>query len=240
MPQPQQPSTANPAFRQSYAPTSAYTRHLIASAAQRHYYNNPPPAPSTVRTERDILEEHHRFLRTEEEDATGQTSEEKELARRYYDKLFKEYAVVDLSRWREGMVGMRWRTADEVRKGKGHEMCGALGCKEVDELKVREVDFAYVEEEEQKRALVKVRVCRDCRRKLEKAQDKDKDRDRDRKEESRSRSRRSRSSRRRDEHKRDERRRKDYKSRSRSRSRDRSRSPDRRRHHDEKRERSHQ
>ncbi|TGZ83229.1 hypothetical protein EX30DRAFT_339430 [Ascodesmis nigricans] len=216
-----QPPINDKAFRQSYAPTSAYTRHLIASAAQAYYYNNPPPAPSTVRTERDILEEHHRFLRDDGQDekATDDSkSEEKELARRYYDKLFKEYAVVDLSRWREGMVGMRWRTADEVRNGKGQDICGSLNCKVENNLEVREVDFAYEEEGKSKRALVKVQLCRECRRKLRKAQDKEGTRsERHRSSHGQSRDRKES----RHGHRREDRRR----ARTRSRSRDRSRSP---------------
>lgn len=44
----------------------------------------------------------------------GRRSWESRLARRYYDKLFKEFAIVDLSRASEGKVGMRWRTEEEV------------------------------------------------------------------------------------------------------------------------------
>lgn len=31
---------------------------------------------------------------------------EKELAKKYYDKLFKEYCIADLSRYKENKVGL--------------------------------------------------------------------------------------------------------------------------------------
>ena len=46
---------------------------------------------------------HDRFLRTEEDDATA--TWEVKLAKRYYDKLFKEYCLADLSRYKEGKIG---------------------------------------------------------------------------------------------------------------------------------------
>ncbi|KAI5799854.1 folate-sensitive fragile site protein Fra10Ac1-domain-containing protein, partial [Geopyxis carbonaria] len=155
-----------PAFRQSAAPTSAYNRHIQTTAAQKHIYDNPPPDPVRIRTERDILEAHHRFLHP----ATAPEDEETALARAYYEKLFKEFAVMELSRWREGMVAMRWRTADEVKKGLGEKVCGSLRCGESEGLECREVDFKYQEKGKDERALVKVWVCEKCCRKLVRAQ----------------------------------------------------------------------
>ena len=68
------------------------------------YYGGARPAgwkPPLVgaKTDRDVLRENHRFLRSVEDDAV--TSWEKRLAKKYYDKLFKEYAIVDLSRYTE-------------------------------------------------------------------------------------------------------------------------------------------
>lgn len=40
------------------------------------------------------------------------------MAKRYYDKLFREYALADLTRYKEGKVGLRWRTEREVVEGK--------------------------------------------------------------------------------------------------------------------------
>ena len=39
---------------------------------------------------------------------------QRRLAKKYYDKLFKEYALADFSRYKEGKVGFRWRTEQEV------------------------------------------------------------------------------------------------------------------------------
>jgi Folate-sensitive fragile site protein Fra10Ac1 len=40
------------------------------------------------------------------------------MAAKYYEKLFKEYALADVSRYREGKIGMRWRTEAEVVAGR--------------------------------------------------------------------------------------------------------------------------
>ena len=65
-------------------------------------------------------------MRLNEDDEV--TSWEKRLAKKYYDKLFKEYAIADLSRYREGAIGLRWRTAKEVVAGKGQFVCGVKRC----------------------------------------------------------------------------------------------------------------
>ena len=88
------------------------------------------------------------------------------MARRYYDALHKEYAICDLSRWREGAVGLRWRTAAEVTSGKGERICAARGCDSRDGLRSFELPFEYVEQGEKKLELVKCRVCRSCAKKL--------------------------------------------------------------------------
>lgn len=40
------------------------------------------------------------------------------MAKRYVSKLFKEYALADLSRCKTGQVGLRWRVEREVIEGK--------------------------------------------------------------------------------------------------------------------------
>lgn len=40
------------------------------------------------------------------------------MAKRYVSKLFKEYALADLSRCKQGQVGLRWRVEREVIEGK--------------------------------------------------------------------------------------------------------------------------
>jgi len=160
------------AFRQSLAPTSAYARHLSYSAAQNHIYNNPAPAPPTQRTERDILLSHHRFLQ-EHSSATTTTAEyERALVASYDAKLYKEFVLIELSQYRAGRVAMRWRTEEEVKKGKGERTCAALDCEEVSEGE-REVLFSYVEDGEAREAMVKVRLCEPCGVKLTKARERE-------------------------------------------------------------------
>ena len=124
-----------------------------------------------------ILRQNHKFLRDEENEP--ETVEEflqgekitkenygKILAMKYYEKLYKQYVLVDLRFYEEGRVGCRWRTAGEVKRGKGERVCGNLGCEAGGRLLVFEMNFGYVEEGEKKNALVKVSVCRECEKKL--------------------------------------------------------------------------
>ncbi|XP_075830060.1 protein FRA10AC1 homolog isoform X3 [Microtus pennsylvanicus] len=69
------------------------------------------------KTDLDVIRENHRFL-WNEEDETDMTWE-KRLAKKYYDKLFKEYCIADLSRYKENKFGFRWRIEKEVISGKG-------------------------------------------------------------------------------------------------------------------------
>ncbi len=32
------------------------------------------------------------------------------MAKKYYDKLYKEYVIVDLSKYEKAQIGCRWRT----------------------------------------------------------------------------------------------------------------------------------
>ena len=112
-----------------------------------------------------VVKSSFRFLRSDEDD-DALSAWEARLARRYYDRLFREYCVADLSRCRERKVGLRWRTATEVKRGKGQFFCGEKRCDEGDDLASYEVHFAYVEAGERKEALVKLRACPRCARKL--------------------------------------------------------------------------
>lgn len=106
------------------------------------------------KTDMDVVRENHRFLWKEddEEDMTW----EKELAKKYYDKLFKEYCIADLSRYKENKFGFRWRVENEVVSGKGQFICGNKRCEKQEGLKSWEVNFAYVELGEKRNALVKL------------------------------------------------------------------------------------
>lgn len=50
--------------------------------------------------------------------------------------------------------------------GKGQFVCGNLKCQANDSLTAWEVPFAYIESEEKKVALVKLKLCADCSYKL--------------------------------------------------------------------------
>ncbi|KAF9973694.1 hypothetical protein BGZ73_003027 [Actinomortierella ambigua] len=112
-----------------------------------------------------ILHENHRFLRSDD-DNTEELSWEQRLAKKYYDRLYKEYALVELKYYEIGRIAMRWRNEIEVMRGKGQFTCGSLRCDEARGLHSWEVNFAYVEEGVKKNALVKVRLCEACSIKL--------------------------------------------------------------------------
>ncbi|KAL4640061.1 protein FRA10AC1 [Arapaima gigas] len=116
------------------------------------------------KTDFDVVRENHRFLwrDEDEEDMTW----EKELAKKYYDKLFKEYCIADLRRYKENKFGFRWRIENEVISGKGQFFCGNKRCEKQEGLKSWEVNFAYVEHGEKRNALVKLRLCPECSYKL--------------------------------------------------------------------------
>ncbi|PVD30189.1 hypothetical protein C0Q70_09451 [Pomacea canaliculata] len=119
---------------------------------------------SKDKTDLDVIRENHRFLWSDDDDAD--ITWEKQLAKKYYDKLFKEYCLADLSRYKENKIGMRWRTEKEVVDGKGQFICGNKKCAENEGLRSWEVNFAYMEHGEKKNALVKLRLCPDCSYKL--------------------------------------------------------------------------
>uniref|UniRef100_A0A673ZUJ6 FRA10A associated CGG repeat 1 n=1 Tax=Salmo trutta TaxID=8032 RepID=A0A673ZUJ6_SALTR len=112
----------------------------------------------------DVVRENHRFLWRDEDEE--EMTWEKELAKKYYDKLFKEYCIADLSRYKENKFGFRWRVEKEVVSGKGQFLCGNKRCEKEDGLKSWEVNFAYVEQGEKRNALVKLRLCPECSFKL--------------------------------------------------------------------------
>ncbi|XP_069467451.1 protein FRA10AC1 homolog isoform X2 [Ambystoma mexicanum] len=116
------------------------------------------------KTDLDVIRENHRFL-WQEEDEVDMTWE-KRMARKYYDKLFKEYCIADLRRYKENQFGFRWRVEKEVISGKGQFFCGNKHCDEKEGLKSWEVNFGYLEHGEKRNALVKLRLCSECSYKL--------------------------------------------------------------------------
>ncbi|KAG4188142.1 hypothetical protein ERO13_A08G144200v2 [Gossypium hirsutum] len=134
-----------------------------------------------IKTDHDTLREGYRFIRSEEDDMNH--SWEQKLVKRYYDKLFKEYCIADMSQYKSGKIGLRWRTEKEVISGKGQFICGNKHCNEKDGLASYEVNFSYFEAGENKQALVKVVTCERCAEKLhyKKRNEKEREKEFDRK-----------------------------------------------------------
>ncbi|KAH8353173.1 hypothetical protein KR084_009434 [Drosophila pseudotakahashii] len=126
-----------------------------------HYVLNSPAEAESRRHKRDIdvIRENHRFLWDDEEVDTDSLSWEQRLALRYYKKLFKEYCIADLSRYKENKIALRWRTEQEVVTGTGQFQCGSRHCGERENLRSWEVNFKYIEKGSPLNALVKVRLC---------------------------------------------------------------------------------
>ena len=110
-----------------------------------------------------------RFVRDEEEDAKSIADYRVRDAMRYYQQLYREYVIIDLTHHEETKVGMRWRLEREVIDGKGETVCGATGCNERRTLESYELPFCYEEAGARKVELVKARVCKGCYVKLVKA-----------------------------------------------------------------------
>jgi protein FRA10AC1 len=133
-------------------------------------------------TDAQVLARNHKFARDEAADASSESWEVR-MALKYYQRLSKEYCICDLSRHREGAIGLRWRTEREVLSGKGQFECGALRCDTREGLHSYEVNFAYEESGATKNELVKCRLCGPCAEKLyhRKLKDLRKERHRERK-----------------------------------------------------------
>lgn len=131
-----------------------------------------------------LFAELDRFIRPDED--PNSVTWESRLARAYESKLFKEYALVDLKHFKSRRVALRWRTAEEVIGAVGENTCGSIRCAwhlplpieqqqeqgwgseamRVPKMKAFELPFAYEEDGQKQTALVKVKVCERCERKL--------------------------------------------------------------------------
>ncbi|XP_021736054.1 protein FRA10AC1-like [Chenopodium quinoa] len=145
---------------------NAYDKHKKFLNDYVKYYGKDRPAEQKIpiKTDKDALREGYRFIRAEEDDMD--TAWEQRLVKRYYDKLFKEYCIADMSKYKSGKIGLRWRTEKEVISGKGQFICGNKHCDERNGLASFEVNFSYFEAGESKQALVKLVTCERCAEKL--------------------------------------------------------------------------
>lgn len=80
----------------------------------------------------------------------------------YYERLLREYSITDLSLYKQGKIGLRWRTPMEIIQGKGHFSCASKTCSTSHGLSSIELEFAFIEDGHSRRCLVKVRVCPAC------------------------------------------------------------------------------
>lgn len=86
---------------------------------------------------------------------------EHRMTQKYQDELYKEYCLIDLSRYQSGQIGLRWRTKEEVANGKGKQICASLNCSSTS-ISEFEVNFEYSEKNQTKQTLVKVSLCPSC------------------------------------------------------------------------------
>jgi len=143
---------------------TAYERHVkYINDFVVHYGKGKKLEESTPKivTDYDLLRKNYRFLE-ESLDNENQLDWEKRMVLKYHAKLFKEYCLADLTRYKEGKIGLRWRTEQEVYLSKGQFICGNKNCDARDNLNSWEVNFKYVEDGEKKNTLVKLRACPDC------------------------------------------------------------------------------
>ena len=147
----------------------AYTRHKELIRNYVKFYGGKVEDfernASKDRNDYTVLQQNHKFLWDSNETEKPKTWEE-QLAKRYYDKLFKEYCIADLSKYESKKIALRWRIEKEVKSGKGQFICGNKACPDNELLSSWEVNFAYLEGGEKKNALVKIRLCPDCAIKL--------------------------------------------------------------------------
>ena len=113
-------------------------------------------------TDVEALKETHQLVRDDEDDLKNSNNWKVRMARRYYDRLYKEYAIIDLSRYKEGLYGLRWRTEKEVIELKGENICGSKFCDNINNINSYELPFKYIENSITKRELIKVRLCLNC------------------------------------------------------------------------------
>ncbi|CRL07168.1 CLUMA_CG020156, isoform A [Clunio marinus] len=118
---------------------------------------------SKWKSDKDVILENLKFIWNENDIPE---SWEERIAKKYYDKLFREYCICDLSKYKENRIANRFRIEKEVITGKGQFICGEKSCQRSEALRTWEVNFSYTEKHEKKNALVKIRLCEECSEKL--------------------------------------------------------------------------
>lgn len=172
---PDQKLQQKPVKRAGFNILSAFDRHKQLVNNYLTYYGPKGRAkfkPDKTKYKRDIdvVRENHRFLWEDEDGDEVETKGlkwEQRIAKKYWDKLFKEYAICDLTQYKKNRIAFRWRIEKEVVDGKGQFICGQKKtCNLKEGIRTWEVNFGYTEDEKKKFALVKVRLCAECSAKL--------------------------------------------------------------------------
>jgi Folate-sensitive fragile site protein Fra10Ac1 len=78
------------------------------------------------KTDKDLLREHHRFIRTERDDESS--SYGNLIAIQHYSRLYKDYCICDLTYYSRGKVGLRWCTESDILALKGINICCEQHC----------------------------------------------------------------------------------------------------------------
>jgi protein FRA10AC1 len=118
-------------FRNTLKGESAWDRHKQYVTRYLNVYERDggkarlAKVEGQSRNDWDVLKERHRFLRDDEDttvaatNISATTQYENEVAKRYYNHLFKEYAIADLKHYKTAKLALRWRSEDEVVEGIG-------------------------------------------------------------------------------------------------------------------------
>nr|BAJ94854.1 predicted protein [Hordeum vulgare subsp. vulgare] len=81
---------------------NAYDRHKKFMKDYVQFYGHTKNVDNSlpIKTDKDTLREGYRFILSEEDDMDS--TWEKRLVKRYYDKLFKEYCIADMTQYKKG------------------------------------------------------------------------------------------------------------------------------------------
>ncbi|KAK4055554.1 hypothetical protein OIV83_000100 [Microbotryomycetes sp. JL201] len=164
-------SSSRPTKRYLTDPLNAHERHQLrySRIAESYKRGVQPPRPQT-KTELDVIKEKHQFIRDTDVDPAT-LSWEDQLALKYYNSLFREFALINLKHYKSGqpdpeLVDRALQVDDAI-----------IDPEQMDKPLVRakltehEMHFGYVEDGKKKSALVKVVLCKDCGRKLKYGKD---------------------------------------------------------------------
>ncbi|KAM0788940.1 hypothetical protein ACM66B_003015 [Microbotryomycetes sp. NB124-2] len=148
-------------------PLNAHERHQLRYARIADSYKRglQPPRPQT-KTELDVIKEKHQFIRDTDVDPKS-LSWEDQLALKYYNSLFREFALVNLKHYKSGQIACRWRTEDELLQGIGQLTCASIRCdlhqpdpELVNKALSQEeyLDDSFIDPEQMDKPLVKARL----------------------------------------------------------------------------------